>query len=411
MKRRANGAALIITILLVAGCGKRETDAERKQRLDVSAVVEGNTQFAFDLYAKLREGSTDNLFFSPCSISTALAMTYAGAREETEKEMARVLHFTVPQDRLSLIFASLMAGLQNDTKGVQFCVANHLWGQQGYDFLPEFLRITREDYGAELALLDFVRAPEEARTTINDWVEKQTERRIRDVVPPGVLNELTRLVLTNAVYFKGTWTTQFDKGFTRECPFRGLPTKTSSALMMYQTGFFKHGTTRDVQILEMPYLGDECSMLIVLPKSLNGLDNLETQFNAANFGKWLSVLRKREVRVYLPRFTITSDFRMKDVLVSMGMPAAFTKNVANFSGMDGTRRLFISAVFHKAFVNVNEEGTEAAAATVAVSEDLDMDSPSPVEFMADHPFVFLIRNSKTGAILFVGRVVNPKDNG
>ena len=303
---------------------------------DESAVVEGNNQFALDLFAKLRGEKADNLFFSPYSISTALAMTYAGATGETEKEMAEVLYFRVPQDRLPLGFASLMARLHSEKEGNQLRIANRLWGQQGYHFLPEFLRVTREDYGAELALQDFVTKTEEARKTINAWVEKQTEEKIKDLIPPGVLDQMTRLVLTNAIYFKGKWANQFDKQATEEAPFKLTPKTAVSVPMMHRKDSFKYGMTDDAQILELPYVGDELSMLIVLPKAVDGLADLEKRLTPANLGKWLSELRKKEVNVYLPRFTMTSQFQMNEVLKSMGMSSAFAPDAANFREWTGS---------------------------------------------------------------------------
>ncbi len=373
---------------------------------DVPAVVDGNNQFALDLYAKLREEKADNLFFSPYGISTALAMTYAGARGETEKQMAEVLHFQAPQDRLPTAFASLMAKLQGRQDGNQLRIANRLWGQQGYGFLPEFLRVTREQYKAELALEDFATKPEEARKTINAWVEKQTVEKIKDLIPPGVLDQMTRLVLTNAIYFKGKWASRFDKKATQEAPFKLTPTKTASVPTMHRKDGFKYGTVDDAQLLELPYVGDELSMLIVLPKAVDGLADLEKRLTPADLGNWLPALHQQEVNVYLPRFTMTSQFQMNDVLKSLGMASAFAPDAADFSGMDGKRDLSISAVIHKAFVDVNEEGTEAAAATGVVMRAKAV-RITPV-FRADHPFVFLIRDTGTGAILFVGRVANPK---
>jgi len=420
MHNRTSGVIVVVAVLLIAGCGKRETDAERRQREAIAEemgealpLIDGNNQFAFDLYAKLREEKNDNLFFSPYSVSTALAMTYAGARGETEKEMAHVLHFRLPQDRLPSTFAFLMAKVRSEEDGNQLRIANRLWGQQSYDFLPEFLRVTKEDYGAELGLVNFVTSNEEARTTINDWVEKQTENKIRDLVPPGILNDLTRLVLTNAIYFKGTWVMPFDKRATEEAPFKLAPMKTVNVPMMCREYLFEYGAVGDIQILGLPYKGDKLSMLIVLPKSVDGLAHLEKQLTTANLGKWLSALQKRDVIVYLPRFTMTSQFQMNEVLKSMGMPSAFSETgAADFSGMNGKRDLFIRAVIHKAFVDVNEEGTEAAAATAIDMECLAMDSeppPPPPVFRADHPFVFFIRDNRTGTILFMGRVGNPKE--
>ncbi|MGA2257956.1 MAG: serpin family protein [Thermoguttaceae bacterium] len=393
----ACGVAIVCVVAMAVAADSPKTG-------DVSAVVEGNNQFALDLYAKLRGEQADNLFFSPYSISTALAMTCAGARGETEKQMAGVLHFPVPQDRIPSAFASLMAKLQSPKDGNQLRIANRLWGQQGYDFLPEFLRVTREQYKAELALLDFATKAEEARKVINAWVEKQTEEKIKDLIQPGVLDQMTRLVLTNAIYFKGKWASQFDKKATQEAPFKLTPTKTVTVPMMHRKDSFKYGAMDDAQILELPYVGEKLSMLVVLPKAVDGLADVEKRLT--DLGKWLPAFRKQEVNVYLPRFTMTSQFQMNEALKSLGMASAFAPDAADFSGMDGKRDLSISAVIHKAFVDVNEEGTEAAAATGVVMRAKAV-RITPV-FRADHPFVFLIRDTGTGAILFVGRVVNPK---
>lgn len=402
----------VFAILAVGGCGTEETVRERqKQKAIVPAIgealpiIDGNNHFAFDLYAKLREKHTDNLFFSPYSISTALAMTYGGARGETEKEMAQVLHFSVPQDRLSSAFAALMANLWNEEKGNQLWIANRLWGQQGHDFLPEFQRVTREDYGAAPALLDFAKA-EKARQAINAWTKKETDGKIRDLIPSDMLNALTRLVLTNAIYFNAKWANPFDKKGTEEAPFKITPTQTVSVPMMCQKDELKYGTMDDAQILELPYVGKTWSMLIVLPNTVDGLVDLEKRLDFTESQKWLSILQRKEVVVWLPKFTFASQLFLKEALESMGMSSAFSEIDADFSGMDGKRDLFISMVIHNAFVDVNETGTEAAA-TTAVNTDLSCDEPP--QFRADHPFVFFIRNNGTGAILFIGRVVNPKE--
>lgn len=393
-------AAIVIAVLILGGCGQRA--AMVPETGEVSPIAEGNNQFALGLYAKLCKDNTDNLFFSPYSISTAMAMTYAGARGETEKEMAQVLNFPVPQDRLHSDFASLTAKLRSEENGNQLRIANRLWGQQSYDFLPEFLRVTREDYGAELALLDFGKEEDAART-INAWVDEQTEHKIRDAVSPGNLKP--PLMLVNAIYFKGRWQYQFRKTSTREAPFTLTPAKSVNVPMMHQLDSFKYGETDDARILQLPYLGNDTSMFILLPKSVDGLTNLERRLTLANLRKWLSALRQEEVRVSLPRFTVTSQFALKEVLGLMGMSSAFNFGAADFSGMDGTRNLVISAMIHKAVVDVNEEGTEAAA---VLDPALVCADKGPPEFLADHPFVFLIYSNKTGVILFMGRVTNPK---
>ena len=396
-----------ITAYVVADSMRKIERPAAPEAADLSLVVKGNNEFALDLYAKLRSEEAGNLFFSPHSISTALAMTYAGARGDTEKEMGEVLHFTLPQAQLHAAFAALADKLLGDkAKGYQLRIANRLWGQTGYQFLPEFLGITRDQYGAELALVNYKEKTEEARKTINAWVEEQTEQKIQDLIQQGVLNQMTRLVLTNAIYFKGDWASQFDEKTTKDAPFRVTADETANVPMMYQKDKFKYGAAEGVQLLELPYESGDLSMLILLPEKVGGLAELEKRLTTDRLAKWASAARKQKVNVYLPKFTMISQFGLKDVLTSMGMPLAFTPGKADLSGMNGKRDLFISAVIHKAFVEVNEEGTEAAAATgVAVGVTSVQITPT---FRADHPFVFLIRDNRTGSILFMGRVMNPK---
>jgi serpin B len=396
-----------ITAYVVANSVKKIEKPTAPEAADLSSVIEGNNEFALDLYAKLRSEEAGNLFFSPNSISTALAMTYAGARGDTEEEMGEVLHFTLPQAKLHPSFAALTGKLQGEkAKGYQLRIANRLWGQKGYQFLPEFLGITRDQYGAELALVDYVEKTEEARKTINVWVEEQTKQKITDLIQQGVLNQMTRLVLTNAIYFKGNWASQFNEEATKDAPFRVIADETVNVQMMYQKDKFKYGAIERVKVLELPYESGDLSMLILLPEKAGGLAELEKSLTTDRLAKWASAARKQEVNVCLPKFTMTSQFGLKDVLTSMGMPLAFTPEEADFSGMNGKRDLFISAVIHKAFVEVNEEGTEAAAATgVAVGVTSVQITPT---FRANHPFVLLIRDNRTGSILFMGRVMNPK---
>jgi len=379
--------------------------------IDEKAVVEGNNAFALDLYAKLKE-EEGNIFFSPYSISSALAMTYAGARGRTAKQMAEVLHFDSGQERLRLAFGALIARLNAQAKdgGYQLSVANALWGQKGYRFLKEFLDLTRSSYGAGLRKVDFrTRAAREAaRKTINTWVEKQTEGKIKNLIKPEILNRLTRLVLTNAIYFKGNWARQFEKGYTKDSLFWIAPDKKLEVPMMYQSRELKYTEGDTFQALELPYVDNELSMVVLLPKKIDGLAELEGLLTASNLKEWFGNLRQQEVRVYLPRFRMTSEFRLDEVLQSMGMTDAFSLPPADLSGMTGGMDLFISAMLHKAFVEVNEKGTEAAAATAEVVAEAEAPTLPPV-FRANHPFIFLIRDTQSGAILFLGRVVNPSE--
>ena len=372
---------------------------------DVAAVVSGNNQFAFDLYAQLRT-EEGNLFFSPTSLSTALAMTYAGARGTTEAEMQKALHFDLPQDQLHPSFAALNKALNQKNKPYDLSVANRLWGQQGYGFLPTFMQTTRDYYGAELAEVDFVTTAEAAREEINVWVEDQTNDKIKDLIPEGVLNEMTRLVLTNAIYFHGTWQHQFNKDATQQAPFHVTADKKADVPMMYQKEQLKYAEVDEVLALELPYKGDDLSMIVLLPKAVDGLGALEDKLTGGNLKKWTSGLRKQKVNVHLPKFKTTSEFQLNAVLSSLGMPTAFKPGAADFSRISTQEKLFISAVIHKAFVDVNEEGTEAAAATGIAIEVTSVEIIPT--FRADHPFVFLIRDNRTDSILFLGRLMNPE---
>ena len=370
----------------------------------VETVVRGNTEFAFALYHKLRTAE-GNLFFSPYSISTALAMTYAGARGDTAAEMAHALHFPLDQEQLHPAFASLEARLGDiGGKGhIQLRVANALWPQEGYALLEAFLALTKRYYGVRVTAVDYGDT-ETARRTINAWVEEKTEDKIQDMIPPGLLNALTRLVLVNAIYFKGDWASQFDPSLTSDAPFWVTPDTQVQAPMMSQVHGFGYGEGDGLQVLELAYAGDDLSMVVLLPREIDGLADLEERLTVENLDRWTKHLWQSEVQVSLPKFEITFPASLSGILTSMGMVDAFGD--ADFSGMDGTKLLQIAAVLHKAFVAVNEEGTEAAAATAVIMQLMALPSPPPV-FRADHPFVFLIRENSTGSILFLGRVVNP----
>ncbi|MDH7486987.1 MAG: serpin family protein [Anaerolineae bacterium] len=378
---------------------------------DLAAVVAGNSAFAFDLYQALREAE-GNLFYSPYSISAALAMTYAGARGDTELQMADTLHFTLPQARLHPAFNGLDQMLAQrgkgaagkDEQGFRLNIVNAIWGQKDYAFLAEFLDLLAENYGAGLRLLDFVRAPEEARLIINEWVSEQTEGRIKDLIPQGLIDELTRLVLTNAIYFNAAWAQPFQEELTADGPFYLLDGSQVTVPMMRQTESFGYGEGQGYQAVELPYDGQELSMVILLPEKGN-FEPFEAALSAEGVQAIVQGLQQRQVALTLPRFKFESAFALADTLAAMGMPDAFG-DAADFSGMTGERDLFISEVIHKAFVAVDEAGTEAAAATAVIMKRLSMPE-QPVEVSVDRPFVFLIRDIETGAILFIGRVVNP----
>ena len=393
-----------------------------KENMNKNIIVEGNNKFALELFAKL-QSTKGNLFFSPYSISTALAMAHAGARNETESQMAGVLHFPVSVNRrtdsspkslpdrqqFASSFGNIIKDMNNrgEKGGYDLTVANALWGQKNYGFLEEFLKLIKTSYDGRLNEVDFVRAAETARKTINAWVEKKTNDKIKNLISEGVLDSMTRLVLTNAIYFKGNWARQFKENRTKDAPFTLPDGHKIDASMMNQKAEFGYVETDTFQALELPYVDDELSMVILLPKQFDALDEFEKTLTPDNLTQWLAKIHKREVVVFVPKFKMTSQFSLASVLKSMGMKDAFSPN-ADFSGINGKRDLFISAVIHKAYVEVNEEGTEAAAATGVVMR-LTSIGPAPIPvFRADHPFLFLIRDNLSGSILFIGRVANPK---
>lgn len=371
-------------------------------------VVEGNAEFAFDLYKRLGAEAEGNLFCSPHSISTALAMTYAGARNETADEMAGTLHFPLPQARLHKAFGDLAdrlgridAGGKDD--GVELAIANRLWGQEGKTFLQPFLDATSANYGAGFETADFLADPDGSRQTINGWVAEQTRGRIKGLLKQGDVTAATRLVLTNAIYFKGDWLEQFDPKKTRDRRFFTAGESFVETPMMAMMDRFSIYESGDVQVLEMPYKGGRMAMMIVLPTKRDGLAALEEALSPAMLESWRKEANTREVRVSLPRFELGHRFDLGQTLAAMGMPSAFKAGEADFSGMTGRQDLFIGKVVHQAWVKVDEKGTEAAAATGTGMVTMSM----PRSFTADHPFLFLIRDRDTGAILFMGRVVDP----
>ena len=374
-----------------------------------SPVVEGNNKFALNLYQNLKTNE-GNLFLSPYSISTALAMTSAGARGQTEKQMAQALCFApMKSEEFHKEFGEIIKQLNasGEKGGYELVVANALWGQKDYKFLPEYLSIVKTNYDGNLDEVDFKTQAEAARNKINAWVENKTKDKIKELIKQGMLDSETRLVLTNAIYFKGKWASQFKPDQTQDSLFTLLDGKKISVPTMFQKADFGYSDINDMQVLEMPYVNKDLSMVVLLPKKADGVGAIEKKLTIDNLASALAGLRKKEVLVFFPRFKMTSEFELAKVLGAMGMPDAFSSK-ADFSGMTGSKDLFISAVVHKAYVDVNEEGTEAAAATSVGMKLTSIEAPPPV-FKADHPFIFLIRDNQTGSILFMGRVINPKE--
>ncbi len=438
MKRLAALLFLSLAALCTAGCSKgadtaaskpnqsppqtdRDDDAPAVVSPDVRALAQRNNEFAFDLYARLakRDG---NLILSPYSISSALAMTYAGARGDTAAEMAETLHFTPKPDRLHPAFADLSEGIMRsgNRRAGQLLVAHSLWGQQGYPIRDDFLRLTHDDYHAEMKKVDFQKDKEGARQAINHWVEQQTKNMIQELLKRDILSKDSKLVLVNAIYFHALWATPFFTGQTKEAPFHTTAGKSVQVPMMHLTGNFQYYEGDGMQLLELPYQGNRLSMVVILPQAADGMAEAEKDFTFPLLQSWLAKSKGYVVTVTLPKFTTTRDFELGQELREMGMPLAFKDGQegeprADFSGISekAIRRdscLHFSEVVHQARVEVSEEGTKAAAATAVImtATPESVHSPPPrATFTADHPFLFLIRDRNTGSILFLGRLTKP----
>ncbi len=376
---------------------------------DRAELALGNRQFAFDFYHAV-QGEYENLFYSPHSLSQAIAMAYGGARNQTERQMAETLHFTMPQERLHPAFNVLEIELAgHDSEGFRLDIANATWGQAGFDFLPGYLDLLAENYGAGLRLLDFENNPESARLTINGWVSDQTEDKIKDLLPEGSVIDLTRLVLTNAIYFKAKWAFPFPPSNTADGTFHLLDGSTVTAWMMSNRTDYRAAEREGHVAVELPYQGSQVVMLILVPDA-GRFEEFESKLSPELLSEVLGALQPGDTQVTLPKFSFETTFDLGQALAGMGMPDAFSEGRADFSGINGQDCpsgdpgcLFIQYVAHKAFVAVDEEGTEASAATGIVVGDVSM----PRLITVDRPFIFVIYDHGTETILFVGRVLNP----
>ena len=365
-----------------------------------------------DLYGRLRS-RPGNLSIAPMSISLALAMTYAGARSETAAQMAKVLHFDMDADALNGAAERLLKSVSaGGGSGGELKIANRLFGEKSYTFEAPFLALTKERYGAELESVDFRGAPEQSRAKINGWVSERTERHIEEILPAESIDEDTRLVLVNAMFFKGRWTHPFPAKATSPGTFHTSATASAEIPMMHLTEELRYVQRDGVHVLEMPYADHDLAMTILLPEAANGLDALEASLTPERIGELRASLTSQRVAVTMPRFTVapSEPISLKTTLIDLGMPLAFNPSRADFTGMANPPnegdKLYIGNVFHRTFVEVNEEGTEAAAATAVQMQVRGIAAP-PVELVADHPFLFLIHTRGTGAILFIGRVSDP----
>ena len=416
-KSLAIGIVLLILAIVTATLGlflfsyqsdqSPQTDDTDSTQRGIQELVNANNKFAFELYLELDKNENGNIFYSPYSLSSALAMTYEGAKGQTADEMKSVFHFP-ETNTLRTNFAAIYNNINKKDKPYELRTGNALWAQQDYSFLKEYTDKVEKYYGGKVENLDFIRKTEISRQMINTFIEEQTNNKIKDLIPQGALTPLIRLVLTNAIYFKGTWTWEFDKSDTHDQDFKITSANIIKTPMMFMDNDkakFNYLDLGDLQILELPYKGEEISMLIVLPTE--NLEAIRSSLTAENFEEWKSQLREDKLdAIYLPKFEFNTKYFMNDALSARGMPTAFS-NSADFSGMTGEKNLFISLVIHQAYIKVDEEGTEAAAAT-AVGVGLTSASVSPRrEFKVDHPFIFIIQEKETGNILFIGRVTDP----
>lgn len=377
---------------------------------DLKALVQGNNEFALELFGRFR-GRTENLFFCPLSISTALAMPYVGAGGDTSSEIAKTLHFKLSQERLPPAVGAFLRTMKaKDNSGTaELYIANRLWGQTGYRFRPDFLRLMANDFESELQVVDFQGNSEGARRAINQWTEEITQKKIVELLAPGDVDEKTRLVLTNAVYFKAGWFAPFAKALTKELPFHVTVQEKVNTPMMYMnlvTGYYEEAS---VQLLELPYADNRRSFYVVLPRKNDGLAEVENLIDAEWLNKRLGDLKKHGVALTLPKFRLQDQLRLGSHLSYMGMHLAFSP-LADFKGISLQDKFILRDIIHKSFIEVDEKGAEAAAATATTAITLiSMPPRLPYAvFLADHPFLFFIRDNPTGAILFLGRVSDPR---
>ncbi len=379
---------------------------------DISSLVDGNNAFALDMYNSLR-AENGNLILSPYSMSLALAMTYAGARGETEAQMAQVMYY-LPQAQLHSAFNALDLQLEkkpvNPDKGqepLQLNIANSVWTEKTMPLLPDYLDTIAVNYGAGIHLADFINQPNEERVAINNWVSDETKEKIKDLLADGTITPDTRMVLVNAIYFKADWLNQFDPNSTHDATFYLLDGTEVKAPFMGETMYgIPYMQGNGYQAIELAYAGQTAAMDIILPEEGN-FESFEASFNKDVYDEIIVGLQAApNAMVSLPKFEFSKDFNLSDALVKLGMADAFDRGIADFSGMTGGKDLFIGNVIHKAFVAVDEEGTEAAAATAVIMEATGAMMPD-VSFIADRPFLFIIRDTVNGQILFVGRVLNP----
>lgn len=396
----------ISALLLSCQIQSQESSAVADDR-DIESLSSSNSRFAFSLYSQIAKGSGENIFISPFSVSSALAIAYEGANSSTEEEMRKTLAFDKSKESTAIAFHKTNLLIQKDsTKDIALKIANAAWMQKGHKFLDSYTGIIAKYFSGGLKELDFQADPEAARKEINLWVENKTEEKIKDLIPERVITNLTRFVITNAVYFKGTWKKPFKKERTREMPFFCLGKTEKKIPFMNKSERVPYCEDDTLQMISLPYLGNTVSMNIILPKDRDGIMALEQKMNGEEFLRLKKSAAPRSVKIFVPRFKIEKSYSLKEYLETLGMRNAFTDQ-ADFSGIDGTKNFLISAVIHKSFLDVNEEGTEASAATAVMMEVTAMPPQDEPTFKADHPFLLLIVHEASKTILFMGRYAEP----
>ncbi|MBT7993655.1 MAG: serpin family protein [Bacteroidetes bacterium] len=371
-------------------------------------IIYENSSFAFKLFHQINDPKK-NTIFSPFSISSALAMTYAGAKTETEREMSKTLHFSLSQPQVHKGFKNLMNNLYSidPDAGTELKIANSLWAQEKYGILDSYYKVCQKYYGSGVKYLDFKNKPEKSRIQINDWVEENTNDKITNLIPENAISDLTRLVLTNAIWFYGKWMIPFDKKHTETAPFYlENGSSVQAKFMNHPKERFLHYKDSSVQIVELPYEGKKNAMMVFLPAEGKSINDFGKELNYEYFNAHKRLMKASAMEVLLPRFSFTYSISLEKHLSDMGMPLAFS-DLADFSGMTGKRDLKIDKIIHKAFVEVNEEGTEAAGATAVIMVERTSFPPEKKVFNANRPFAFVIYDKENGSILFIGKVMNP----
>lgn len=381
------------------------TPTDKINIIEAKTVTEANNQFALNFYSQAAQNSNENLFFSPTSIATAFVIAYEGARGDTAEEIQNAFGFSKDDNKRRSEFESLYKNLNEENEWYKLNMANALWIAQGFEPISDYVDIAKTYYDSHVQNVDFI--TNDGVNTINEWVKEKTEDKIQEILAQDSTDELTRMVITNAMYFKGKWASQFDSRITSDESFWVDASTSVKVPMMKDVGIFNYIKTNEFKALEMHYQGDKISMLVLLPHDRNGLGSLEKSLDLQKLYDLKVKMTREPLTVHMPKFEFDTEYDLVEKLQSLGVHKAFDENNANFDGITEDERLFIAKAIHKAFVDVNEEGTEAAAITALVVT-LTSGPPEPKhEFRADHPFIFIIQEKHTGEILFMGRVMDP----